>query len=288
MNSPVHEFEPTTQPPRLRQNVAAEVETITPAKARAMLEANTRNRKIRPRLVSSYARDIERGAWELTGESIKIATNGDLLDGQHRLLGVVEANTSARFLVVRGVAPESQRVMDSGARRQVHDQLDINGFSNTRVIAAAARLALTEPGAGFVAVGKDQPTHSEILEFIDCFSEELQQAGKAASHYSSLPIPPSVTVLAWMQFVQIDAAAAHSFFEDMKQQRLTGEGDPRLALVKRLQGAGWRGSQKQRIPQRQALSLVFRAWNAWRTGQSIRSLPTHTRGEEVAIPSRLH
>jgi hypothetical protein len=265
--------------------ITASIESITPTKARAMLATNTANRKIRPRTVASYARDMKRGKWGITGEALKFDTDGVLRDGQHRLAAVVEAGVTVPMMVVRGVAPESQRVMDSGIKRMVHDQLDITGFSNTRTIASAARLALVEPGAGFVAEGKDQPTHAEILEFIDCYNEELQQGGKAAAHYNStVPIPPSVMVLAWMQFTQIDAGACSEFFEAMKQQRTTGEGDPRLALMRRLTKSS---HQKERIPQRQALSLVFRAWNAWRAGHTLRTLPTHTRGEEVPVPQKL-
>lgn len=268
-----------------KQEVTATVETITPALAQDLLSTNTKNRKTRVRTIKAYARDMVAGNWKMSGEPIKIDTAGNLRDGQHRLAAVIESGVSVPMLVVRGVTIDSQRVMDSGIRRNVTDQLDMAGKKNTRIMAAAARLALMEPNAGFVAEPIDQPTTTEILEFIEAYSAEIAEAAQMAAFFShSIPIIPSVTCVAWMNFVQIDSDACMEFFDSMKQQRLDGEGDPRLALVRRLTKTS---HQTERMPQRQALSLVYRAWNAWRAGQTIRTLPTHTRGEEVTVPTKL-
>jgi hypothetical protein len=268
-----------------RQSITATVERISPAKAHEMLSTNTKNRKMRTRTIRAFARDMAAGKWQLTGEAVKVDTAGNLRDGQHRMAAVIEAGVTVPMLVVRGVTPESQRVMDSGIKRNATDQLDMGGRKNTRIMAAAARLALIEPAAGFVAEPVDQPTTTEILEFIEAFDEEITEAAQMSAFFSHhIPIPPSVTCVAWMNFVQIDADACMEFFDSMKQQRLNGEGDPRLALIRRLTKSS---HQTERMPQRQALSLVYRAWNAWRAGETIRTLPTHTRGEEVGVPGKL-
>lgn len=268
-----------------REPITATVERITPAKAHEILSTNTKNRKLRVRAVKAYARDMAAGKWQMSGEPIKIDTNGNLRDGQHRLAAVIEAQVTVPMLVVRGVETESQRVMDSGLRRKVTDHLDMAGKKNTTIMGAAARLALIEPNAGFVAEPVEQPTVTEVLEFVDAYSEEIGEASQMAAFFShSVPIPPSVMCVAWMNFVQIDPDACMEFFDSMKQQRLDGEGDPRLALVRRLTKTS---HQSERMPQRQALSLVYRAWNAWRAGETIRTLPTHTRGEEVSVPQKL-
>lgn len=268
-----------------KAEVTATIERITPSKAQDLLSTNTQNRKTRTRTIKAFARDMAAGRWQMSGEPIKIDSAGNLRDGQHRLAAVIESGASIQMLVVRGVAPESQRVMDSGIRRNVTDQLDMAGKKNTRIMSAAARLALIEPNAGFVPEAIDQPTTTEILEFIEAYEKEITEAASMAAFFSHhIPIPPSVTCVAWMNFMEIDADACMEFFDSMKQQRLDGEGDPRLALIRRLTKTS---HQTERMPQRQALSLVYRAWNAWRAGQSIRTLPTHTRGEEVSVPQKL-
>lgn len=58
---------------------------IDPATAERWLKANKRNRKLRRGPVLAYARDMAAGNWRLTGEAIKFAPDGTLLDGQHLL-----------------------------------------------------------------------------------------------------------------------------------------------------------------------------------------------------------
>src|SRR5690606_39031073 len=142
------------------------------------------------------------GAWQITGEAIKFDTNGALADGQHRLSAVVESGASVDMLVVRGVAPEAQTVMDSGAKRTASDALTLVGQKHPAVLAAAARFALREPGAGYVAADDAvrNPTNTEIADFI-AQNPELHQAAEIAQHYyPSFDAPPSVLAVCWMRF----------------------------------------------------------------------------------------
>lgn len=273
----------TASPSTTRMTVRTE--GIGPSEATRILERNTANRPVRDRVVRTYARDMKAGRWRQTGEAIKISASGALLDGQHRLWAIIESGATLPLMVVRGVDPEAQQVMDTGAKRSVHDHLHFKGKQNTRVLAAAARLALTEPGAGFVEEAVENPSPAEIEEFIDAHEPGISEAAsRSTSYIPDVPMIPSVLAVAWMRMVAIDPDAAREFWDAIKEQRTHGTGDPRLALSKRLHNAKM---QRSRIPQRQMLSLVFRSWNAWRRGVSMRSIGTHVRGEEVPIPSVL-
>lgn len=258
---------------------------IGPEQAMKILERNKANRPVRDRVVRTYARDMKAGNWRMTGEPIKIDSEGNLLDGQHRLWAIIESQATIPVMVVEGIATEAQKVMDTGAKRTVHDHLHFAGKQNTRVLAATARLGLTEPALGFVDEPVDAPSLTEIEAFIDGHEPAISEAVSRANTYlPDVPIQPSVFAVAWMRMVEVDAEACREFWDAIKNQSTHGEGDARLALSKRLQNAKM---QRSRIPQRQLLSLVFRAWNNWRRGVSIRSLSTHVRGEEIAIPTVL-
>ena len=69
-----------------------EVVLVTPLLAKKWLERNTDNRDIRPSVVTGLAESITRGEWVLSHQGIAFAKSGRLLDGQHRLLAIVEAN----------------------------------------------------------------------------------------------------------------------------------------------------------------------------------------------------
>lgn len=262
-----------------------EIRTVTPAVAKRWLSRNVRNRKIRPSVVDGYARDMAAGSWKLTGEGIKFDTNGALSDGQHRLAAIVKANTSVPLLVVRGVEPDAQDVMDSGVKRSASDALVLKGKSNPTILAAVARLALREPAAGYTAERISAPTHSEIADFIADMGHAIERAAEIASHYyPAFDAPPSVLGVCWMRFSAIDHEAAAQFFASIADMQTNGTGDPRSALIRRLQNAR---RNNERLSQVVYLSLIFRAWNAWRTGRTVAKFQSESRGEQVKVPTRL-
>jgi hypothetical protein len=119
--------------------VSAEVITVTPKMAEEMLGKNVKNRKVSKGLVNAYARDMGAADWKMTGEAIKFDTFGHLIDGQHRLLACIEAKRPFDTIVMRGLEPDVQDVMDSGRGRQSWDVLAIHGYTHALRTAAATR-----------------------------------------------------------------------------------------------------------------------------------------------------
>jgi hypothetical protein len=104
--------------------------TITPEYARELLKANGANRSLRKQLVRTYANEMLAGRWRITGEAIQFGTDGRLLNGQHRLNAVVMADVPVTFLVIYGIDPDAQLVMDSGAKRTAGDALGLLEIPN--------------------------------------------------------------------------------------------------------------------------------------------------------------
>lgn len=275
-----------TAVPIRRDEPGFEMRVVTPALARRWLARNVRNRNIRQSVVDTYARDMLNGNWRMTGEAIKFDTNGALSDGQHRLNAIVQSGVSVEMLIVHGIEPDAQSVMDTGARRSASDALTLDGQKNASILAAVARLALREPGAGFVTPEEKvaYPTHTEIASFVFDHPEIHDAATAASRYYPAFDCPPSVQGVAWMRFFEIDPADTVLFFSGVAELRTDGPGDPRLALIRRLSNAR---RNRERLEQAAYLSLVFRAWNAWRGGQSVAKFQTDARGNAVKVPTRL-
>lgn len=107
--------------------MVSEVINITPQMAKEMLTHNIVNRPIASKRVRSYAIDMKNGAWELNGESIRFNDKGDLIDGQHRLSAIVEANIPVRIYVTKGVGSDIT-LYDRGKVRNESDSLIIGGM----------------------------------------------------------------------------------------------------------------------------------------------------------------
>lgn len=72
---------------------------VTPALAKQWLEKNTNNRNVNFAKVKKMAKDMREGHWDTTHQGIAIATDGTLVDGQHRLMAVVESGVTVRMNV---------------------------------------------------------------------------------------------------------------------------------------------------------------------------------------------
>lgn len=94
---------------------------VTPTIAKEWLRHNTLNRPIRKRYVESMADSMKRGEWAVTHQPV--ALNGNrLLDGQHRLLAVIESGLqSVKMAVIKDADPDTFDTIDIGARRSHSD-----------------------------------------------------------------------------------------------------------------------------------------------------------------------
>lgn len=93
---------------------------ITPDMAKTMLERNMKNnRPVLKSTVHSYARMMKNGNWNLTHQGIAFDEQGELIDGQHRLHAIIEANTPVNMLVTYNVhhAPGEIFTIDMGRKR---------------------------------------------------------------------------------------------------------------------------------------------------------------------------
>ena len=108
------------------------VETINSAKAAELLQGNTRNRALNKRAVARYADQMRQGHWLIGNDAICIAADGTLLNGQHRLNAVIEADVELQMLIRHGVSPDEIKAMDQGAKRQAADIATLAGHEMSR------------------------------------------------------------------------------------------------------------------------------------------------------------
>ena len=112
-------------------------EYISPERAKAILQTNRNVRRVSNETVNSYAADMRNGLWtEETGTAISIDTNGNLVDGQHRLNAIIKSNTGITTWVCYGCEPNG--VYDENYKRNLRSQLNATSnlpklYSDTRV-----------------------------------------------------------------------------------------------------------------------------------------------------------
>lgn len=237
---------------------------VTPAIAAEMLTANTRNRHLRRNVVMAYAADMRDGHWMFNGEPVRFADDGSLIDGQHRLQAVIEADVTIPMVIIRGLPADTQETVDTGARRNFADMLTLRGERNSNILAAAIRrVTLWEAGARRTELNI-QPTIAQMSATLDKYPWLRQIIGPAKETAAGCGLPPSVTGLCWWMFSQINDEDASAFTARLRDGQHLAKGDPiyelRQAIIT---------SRAARRPPSYLIAITIKAWNAYRDGKQV-------------------
>lgn len=255
-----------------------QIVTLTPELAEAWLTYNTRNRKLSETVVRRYQADMEAGRWTFAADPIRFDIHGTLLDGQHRLTALARCTDIALpFLIIRGLPPEAQTVMDQGRKRTTADQLGLRGVRNATNVAAGARVYLLWVDR---AMFRNSNMSSALVSSprIEAWAQDNADKVERINSYMTIvkanDATPSVSIAAAYAFDDIDPDATREFFEALAHGGMPLN-NPINTLDKRLQRIRREGLA---ITQRDYLGMFFQAWNAWREGRELSKLPRPSAG----------
>ncbi len=140
---------------------------VTPDLARSWLKENTHNRNVRQSHVDFLAGEMKNGRWQVTHQGICIAEDGVLIDGQHRLLAVVQSGVPVEMMITHGAKGETQDVVDIGmSLRQIGDMLHLQDkLQNASMLAASCKFIVSMCGrfqSYKMSVGLTRIVHEEV------------------------------------------------------------------------------------------------------------------------------
>lgn len=98
---------------------------ITKEIATEMLKYNKHNRKIIKNAVDRYSKSIVDGSFSLSNDMITFNKDGELTNGQHRLMAIQKADTPLEAYVAIDIEQTSE--MDRGQKRNIIDNIIITG-----------------------------------------------------------------------------------------------------------------------------------------------------------------
>lgn len=266
---------------------------ITPGTASELMARNTNNRRIKNRKIANYSRDMAAGKWNEDASDIKFDKDGQLLDGQNRLLACVEADVPFPTLVRTGLDPAARDHVDTGAARTIGDAFRMHGVTDQHNIAAAVSLrnrwdALIEQQVPINRSYNVVPalTHQEALTYLAEHPslDKMRNVGQAVQAQIARGIPRSV-LIAWASMIgESDEQEARHFATRLITGESTGTGDPVFAFTRYLalaQAPKIAGNRDRNSAMRHLYAGV-KAWNAHRTNAKIDRI---TVGEqELVVP----
>jgi hypothetical protein len=246
---------------------------VTPELAAVMLGYNTNNRPASSATASYYARQMADGEWRETFAPIQFS--GDrLVDGQHRLMAIIESGVAIPMWVGFGVDDEAFGYIDIGRKRTAGDIFSINGVPNATLVAAAVRWihAYEHGHAAFNYGGeKYKPIKdpAPLFRYFETLNQDrVQIACKAGQWFGHNRVPcPAVATACHYICAGKNAAQADAFFRKVADGvGFKSKSEPEYKLREKL-------VSRTSIPTRsQVFAFIVLAWNATRQNKRIGNL----------------
>jgi hypothetical protein len=281
--------------------VKTEVQEITATKAKAYLQNNLQfergvegtNRPISLRKVNEYAIEMLKGEWRLTHQGIAFAVNGELKDGQHRLLALVQAaeegategdkvyppnpRIKIKFQVTYGLEENVFDKLDIGLARSAGQILAIAGYTNQSHLAASARLLYLFDNLEFKYWRSVKVTNHQILEVVR--ATNIQEYIPVTSQLSPVGFIAASTTVGYYVCERSYSDGPHlQFIDALKTGANLAQDNPALVLREYMLRS--KSASRVRRDSHVHLALYIKSWNdfvnkrrrnavLWRQGETF-------------------
>lgn len=210
-----------------------ETKFVSPVMAEHMLKTMGPNRPVATSRVMTLANEMRLGKWQLNGETIIVSDTGRLLDGQHRLLAIIESGCTVQLAIASDVPEESFQTIDTGKARSHGDIGAMAGVVRPKASMAAANMVwrlwhhtgVTEvcPPAFALEVVNRFPAIQKWASFV-----------KAKPSRNVVPAGSLLTGLVYLEDVAKMPHRAEQFFAGIDSGADLSDGSPILTLRQRM------------------------------------------------------
>jgi len=242
------------------------VEEITPDVAVKWLEYNTHNRKVSDKLVLSYAELMMEGEWRLNGEPIIFDKTGRLQSGQHRLLAVIEANTTITSVVVRGAEPDALYTLDRNRSRKMTDILTLMGETDVAVLSSCLSWTWRWENKLMDRQGEN-PNHVQLIRILEEQPELREERAKGRQVAHSFKVSPGLMTAVYHQLYRINKKDCDNFWDHIVEGVNLEKDHPAYAWRR------WINNQtriKDRSPSLANIAAItVKAWNKYRAHETV-------------------
>lgn len=244
-----------------------EVVTITPGIAKEWLIKNVKNRKISPKHKAQLARAMKSGHWRLTGDAIRFDTKGNLIDGQHRLQACVDADVNFTTMVIYGLQPSDQDVIDASRPRTAGDVLTMHGYHGTNMLGAVCRYIVAIKTN--IEIATIKLSSVEILQIVADRPGLAKSLGKVWGIKTTGTPRTQLAVVHYLASVVLDKPDMADAFVDVFRTGIPAyAGCPAHALRERMIR---KGDTRNLISRNEVPRAVIHAWNAFAKRETIAS-----------------
>lgn len=255
----------------------SEVLTVTPEMATKLLNKNKTNRPLSKRLVSFYCDSILKDQWALNGESIKLGSDGSLIDGQHRLSAVAMANKSIKTVVMYGIDNRAFVTIDQGKNRTFADLISFKTDGYLK-IKASITLYLYKYNNNLLKA-KAKASKVDLLDYYEKNKSSIDDAVDFIQNIriSNLPVSMSVLGFCYIIFGKNNKDAKVFIERLITGESLSSSDVIYMAREKLIQN---RRATNKRDPFYE-IDLIFRAFKHFVDRENVAYIRWATKGSDL-------
>jgi hypothetical protein len=258
--------------------------TITPEIAEAMLLRNplTANRKPTLATIQYYARQMLKGDWKKTGQSLIFTQQGKLVDAGHRLWACYLSGATFETYVIGDVEDGQTNLfayIDNGKARSPSDALSTAGLNGqSKLLAQVVTISAHYEHNCYTPSSKkrlDRMSPVEVIGYVtDRPNMRIAARLMGGEHKSAAAIIGFADVAAFAAFEILELHDESTLDEFMTELDSVddadhAEGSPVAALQKVLDADK---SAKEPMNKHQVLGHLIKAFNAWIRRESIKKV----------------
>lgn len=259
-----------------------QLEKINPRKAADWLKRNINNRPLSEQFVNKLADAMASNQWQVNGDPIRFDSNGDLIDGQHRLTAIIKSGVEVQSWVLRGIESGAFDTIDRGHVRTNGDVLARRGEKYYKTLAAGSALWWRYQNGFTVDGGMRTPRPDQLTALLDKHGSRLRQGSEFAAK-NRTPLIPGAEVaffVAWCTWVYGDTSI--DFWHRVIHSELLRPKSPEHLLNSQLAKSATGNS---RLTKKARMAICIKAFNAYITRSPLKCLK-YTDGEE--FPKFIH
>jgi hypothetical protein len=247
---------------------------MTPELAKVYLERNTHNRPLNKNHVKFISREMKAGRWKRNGDTV--CMNGTrLIDGQHRLHGIVDSGVTVPILLVEGLDDDVFDTKDFGKKRSAADVLAIKGEKHYALLAAAV-VFVDRYMTGQIEQAKRTYSPVEVEELVAKYGDDLRVSVDFCSKLGTKRLVAN-SVMAGLHYVfaKFDKEQSDGFWKSLIGGHGLDEESPVFVLRERLVS---NSMAKGKLKPEYVAALCIRAWNHMRAGTTVKCLKYQESG----------
>jgi len=255
---------------------------VTPELAQVWLDTMLKNRRVSKMTVDDYALSIMCDEWRRTADFIKFDEDNHLVDGQHRLLGVIKAEKAQYFDVAYNLSRDVQQFLDIGRKRTVGDTLSMDAIQYPSQTSAALRYLNSYKGdnPNFSSESKNKISNRQILELFQLHGGIERSARIIMSLNFIRKYTRASISIACHYLMSISNSNKNDVFWDNLEKGVNLSNiSPILCLRERLID---NRISKSSLPPETMGALILKSWKAFKDDKQMRVLK-YNKGESFPI-----